>query len=77
MFNSARERGIATMSPPGFNWQSLTHITPTSARQTDKLMYKHIMKHLDSEKILNDNQGGFRKGFSTMKTKSNQRNDIL
>ena len=40
-------------------------------------MYKHIMKHLDSEKILNDKQGGFRKGFSTLKTISNLTNDIL
>ena len=35
------------------------------------------MKHLDTEKILNDKHGGFRKGFSTMKTISNLTNDIL
>ena len=40
-------------------------------------MYKHIMKRLDSDKILNDKQGGFRKGFSTIKTISNLTNDIL
>ena len=36
-----------------------------SGKLTKIIMYKHIMNHLDKETILNNKQGGFRKGFSS------------
>ena len=52
--------------------------SPQPAKQADRrINEQHISKHLVNEKILNDNQGGLRRGFPTTKVISNLANDIL
>ena len=52
-------------------------LLPLPGKMAERIMHSHISKFLDDHELLNKNQGGFRKGRSTISTIAKFTDDIL
>ena len=90
MFNKSLEKGIVPEKwklstvipiPKGNDQSNVTNLRPISllplpGKMLERIVHSHISNHLDTNNMLSDLQGGYRKNFSTIQTISDFTDEI-